>query len=148
MTHLVLPVLAAVIAAVIIASFLSTKNVVFVNAPPNLFNEGYNPFLGTWQNGDAVFYGFTQVVIEKDENNLVWAELFTVCIDHNCSLGKVRAELNGQTLSAHHVTDDRSLSMVMSFPAGTTMMMDLSYSQKTPEGGKNSGQATLGFNKV
>lgn len=53
-------------------TWLITERVVYVTPPPNLFNEAYNPFLGTWENKDAALYGFNQLIISRDENNLGW----------------------------------------------------------------------------
>jgi hypothetical protein len=85
--------------------------VVFLNAPENVFNPDYNPFLATWVIKESTSNAFPQIVIRKDDLNLVWLEPYHPCVEQTCYLGKFRAELTGNTLTSSGFSDMLSFNM-------------------------------------
>jgi len=116
LTHLVIPILVIVLGAAITGNLLSTKNVVLINAPPNLYNEGYNPFLGLWKtdsSGSGSYISFPQMNITRDGNDLVWVELFQGCTEKQCSLAKLKADKQFNKINVHYTSNDTDISVTL-----------------------------------
>ena len=127
MTHLVIPILVRVLGAVITGNLLSTRNVVLINAPPNLFNEEYNPFLGLWQtdsSGSGSNISFPQMNITRDGNDLVWVELFQGCTEKQCSLAKLRADKLFNKINVHYTFNDTDISVTL-WLSGSQLRSDI-----------------------
>jgi len=116
LTHLVIPILVIVLGAAITGNLMSTKNVVLINAPPNLYNEGYNPFLGLWKtdsSGSGSYISFPQMNITRDGNDLVWVELFQGCTEKQCSLAKLKADKQFNKINVHYTSNDTDISVTL-----------------------------------
>ena len=139
---LIVTIVGAVAAAIIIAAIVVSQNqIIFVNAPSNLYNEGYNPFLGLWQTSSAGTgsFSFPQMNITKDENNLVWVELFQGCTEEQCSLAKLRADKQSNKINIHYSSSDTDISVVLSIQ-GSQLRADINAKVVHSDGSGESAQ--------